>query len=145
MIPQKVYHYWIIFLFQFFSFIVTDNKLSASCYPQLLFCVWISSTVYEKSSLHLYTYFLCTVHAILNKITKANNRAFFSHHVLLLWPCVRTARPTLKWCLIVTPTPYWTVHWYFSNILIGCNHLKKYALNMGHKKYFLLPEGNTMQ
>ncbi len=36
-----------------------------------------------------------------------------------------TWRPTLKWCLIVTPTPYWTVLWYISNILIGCNHLKK--------------------
>ncbi len=80
---------------------------------------------------HTHTYFLCTVHVILSKITKANNLAFFSHHVLL-WPCVRTGRPTFKWCLIVTPTPYWTVLWYFSNILIGCNHLKNHALNMGH-------------
>ncbi len=79
-----------------------------------------------------HTYFLCTVHVILNKITKANNLAF-SHHVLL-WPCVRTGRPTFRWCLIVTPTPYWTVLWYFSNILVGCNLLKKHALNMGHKK-----------
>ncbi len=31
-----------------------------------------------------------------------------------------------------------------SNILIGCNHLKKHALNM-HKKNFPLPEGNTCQ
>ncbi len=103
------------------------------------------SLLYTFIYTHTHTHiFLCTVHVILNKITKANNLAFFSHHVLL-WPCVRTGCPTFKWCLIVTPTPYWTVLWYFWNILIGCNHLKKHALNMGHKKNFPLPEGNTMQ
>lgn len=52
-------------------------------------------------SLHLHTdtffmYSLCH----FNEITKANNLAAFSHHVLL-WPCVRKGSPVFKWCLIV--------------------------------------------
>ncbi len=96
---------------------------------------WHKSSLHLHTHTHTHTYSLCTVHVILNKIIKANNLAFFSHHVLL-WPCVRTGCPTLKLCLIVIPTPYWTILWYFSNIWIGCNHFKKHALNMGHKKTF---------
>ncbi len=86
---------------------------------------------------YTHTYFFkCTVHVILNKITKANNS-----YCLLLTPCSpvticqnRMSHIQMDYSLI------------FSNILIGCNYFKKkHALNMGHKKNFPLPEGNTMQ